>query len=102
MLCVSLLEMSCSPSAQNEPVKDTGSLIVENKCSYYATAKVFLINGDTEAQVAVFDIPAKGSASQILEVGNYRVFARCNTSLYFVDEHFTLSKGSTVSVSITK
>ena len=100
ILCITSVLMSCS--VKNEPAKDTGTLIVENKCGYYATASVFLITGDTETKVSEFDIPAKGTMSQTLEVGNYRIFARCNTSLYYVDEHFTLTKGNTVSVSITK
>ena len=99
LFCI-VLFTSCTP--QNEPEKETGFLTIENLCSYYATANVFLIEGDIETEIMEFDIPAKGSITQTLEVGSYRVFARCRSSLNFIDEKVTITKGSTISVSITK
>lgn len=100
MIGITMLLMSCT--SKNDPVRETGSLCIENKCSYYATANVFLVEGDTEKEVLVFDIPAEGSVTQTLETGKYRVFARCRTSLYFISENFTLTKNGLVTLTINK
>ena len=97
---IALTAYGCS--TKNEPEKETGQLTVVNDCNYYATANVFLTEGDSEKEILEFDIPANGSVTQTLEVGSYRVFARCRTSLYFVSENCTISKGSIVTISITK
>lgn len=98
----SIVALLVSCTIPNEPEKEIGVFTIENKCSYYATANVFLIEGNTETELMEFDIPAKGSMSHVLEIGTYRVFARCRTSLYFIDEQFTITKGGSVSFSITK
>ena len=96
--CITLLLMSCSPL--NAPDKDTGSVTIENKYSYSASAFIYFIEGDnTKRQVMSFDIPPKGSVTQTLEVGKYQVFAVCN--FYYIQQNFTITKGSAVTISLS-